>query len=99
MNIAVIGYGHMAGAMIRGWIRGKAFRPQEIYVCAHHYDPLKRVGRGTGALPLQEGRGGDQKGRLGFIRGPGQPVGDDSFPPGSGFRGKGPPFDCLRSSF
>ena len=43
----------MAGAMIRGWIRGKAFRPQEIYVCAHHYDPLKKRAEALGLCPCK----------------------------------------------
>ena len=53
MNIAVIGYGHMAGAIVRGWIQSEVFRPEEIFVCAHRYEPLKKRAREMGINPCK----------------------------------------------
>ena len=45
MRIGFIGFGHMAGAMAKGFIRSGFIEPNDIYACAADYDKL--VARGN----------------------------------------------------
>lgn len=56
MKIGVIGYGHMASSIVKGWLKAEVFKAEEVYVTAKHYGPLKERAESLGLHPCKSSK-------------------------------------------
>ena len=52
-TVALIGFGNMAQAMARGWLRAGAVRPENLRVCAKNWEKLCENARPLGVTPCR----------------------------------------------
>ncbi len=52
MKIGFLGFGNMAQAMAKGFLRN-GIAPKQIFACAAHWDKLKKNAEAVGAVPCQ----------------------------------------------
>lgn len=53
MKIGLIGFGNMAQAMVKGWLKEKVLEPGQIYCTAGHFDALKERAAVYGVHPVE----------------------------------------------
>ena len=54
MTVGFIGFGNMAQAMARGFLRGGALGPGEIFACARRWEKLQTAAGELGAVPCRD---------------------------------------------